>query len=237
MTLIRRLSFDLLGLPPAAADVDAFVADTSPDAYERQVDKLLSSPHYGERWGRHWLDLARYADSNGFTRDFARSIWKYRDWVVDNVNRDLPFDQFTIEQFAGDMLPGATAEQRIATGFHRNTTINEEGGTDPEQFRVESVVDRVNTTGIVFLGLTVGCAQCHEHKYDPVSQREYYQLFAFLNNADEPKLDVPTSEQIAAGLPQKRDELHRHIAELEKQFQSQADEFQKSLTVYRKRSG
>ncbi len=232
VTLIRRLSFDLLGLPPSTADVDAFVADTNPDAYDRLVDKLLSSPHYGERWGRHWLDLARYADSNGFTRDFARSIWKYRDWVVDNVNRDLPFDEFTIEQFAGDMLPGATPEQRIATGFHRNTTINEEGGTDPEQFRVESVVDRVNTTGVVFLGLTVGCAQCHEHKYDPISQREYYQLFAFLNNADEPRFDVPTAEQIAAGLPQKRAELHRQIAKLEKQLQSQADEFQQSLTVW-----
>jgi mono/diheme cytochrome c family protein len=232
VTLIRRLSFDLLGLPPSMADIDAFVADADPDACDRLVDKLLSSPHYGERWGRHWLDLARYADSNGFTRDFARSIWKYRDWVVENVNRDLPFDQFTIEQFAGDMLPSATSEQRIATGFHRNTTINEEGGTDPEQFRVESVVDRVNTTGVVFLGLTVGCAQCHEHKYDPISQREYYQLFAFLNNADEPKFDVPTAEQIAAGLPQKRAELHRQIARLEKQFQSQADEFQKSLTAW-----
>ncbi|MBI3862165.1 MAG: PSD1 domain-containing protein [Planctomycetia bacterium] len=232
VTLIRRLSFDLLGLPPTPAEVDAFVADTRPDAYELLVDKLLSSPHYGERWGRHWLDLARYADSNGFTRDFARSIWKYRDWVVDNVNRDLPFDQFTIEQFAGDMLPGATTEQRIATGFHRNTLINEEGGTDPEQFRVESVVDRVNTTGIVFLGLTVGCAQCHEHKYDPVSQREYYQMFAFLNNADEPKIDVPTPEQVAAGMPQKREELRRQVAELEKQFETQAEAFQARLTAW-----
>jgi mono/diheme cytochrome c family protein len=234
VTLIRRLSFDLLGLPPTVEEVDAFVADTRDDAYALLVDRLLESPHYGERWGRHWLDLARYADSNGFTRDFARSIWKYRDWVVDAVNRDMPFDQFAIEQIAGDMLPEATLDQRVATGFHRNTSINEEGGTDPEQFRVESVVDRVNTTGIVFLGLTVGCAQCHEHKYDPISQREYYQLFAFLNNADEPRLEIPTPEQIAAGLPQKRDELRRQVAKLEKQFQSQSEEFQKSLASWEK---
>jgi mono/diheme cytochrome c family protein len=234
VTLIRRLSFDLLGLPPTIEEADAFVADTRADAYEILVDRLLSSPHYGERWGRHWLDLARYADSNGFTRDFARSIWKYRDWVIENVKNDKPFDQFVIEQIAGDMLPEATVDQRIATGFHRNTSFNEEGGTDPEQFRVESVVDRVNTTGVVFLGLTVGCAQCHEHKYDPVSQREYYQLFAFLNNADEPRLDVPTAEQIAQGLPEKRAELRRQIAELEKQFKGRADEFQKRLDAWEK---
>ncbi|HEY2251691.1 MAG TPA: PSD1 and planctomycete cytochrome C domain-containing protein, partial [Planctomycetaceae bacterium] len=232
VTLIRRLSFDLLGLPPTIEEVDAFLADTRGNAYELLVERLLASPHYGERWGRHWLDLARYADSNGFTRDTGRSIWRYRDWVIENINADKPFDQFTIEQIAGDMLPEATHEQRIATGFHRNTLFNEEGGTDPEQFRVESVVDRVNTTGIVFLGLTVGCAQCHEHKYDPVSQREYYQLFALLNNADEPKLDVPTPDQIAAGLPQKRDELRRQIGELEKQFQAQNEAFEKSLAAW-----
>jgi hypothetical protein len=234
VTLIRRLSFDLLGLPPTVDEVDAFLADTRADAYELLVDRLLSSPHYGERWARHWLDLARYADSNGFTRDFARSIWKYRDWVIDSVYHDRPFDQFVVEQIAGDMLPDATVDQRIATGFHRNTLFNEEGGTDPEQFRVESVVDRVNTTGIVFLGLTVGCAQCHEHKYDPISQREYYQLFAFLNNADEPKLDVPTPEQVAEGLVEKRDEIRGQIAALETQFKGQADEFQKSLDAWEK---
>ncbi|MBS0265144.1 MAG: DUF1549 domain-containing protein [Planctomycetes bacterium] len=232
VTLIRRLSLDLLGLPPTTAEVEAFLADEAPGAYERLVERLLQSPHYGERWGRHWLDLARYADSNGFTRDIARSIWKYRDWVIDAVNRDLPFDQFTIEQYAGDMLPGATTEQRIATGFHRNTLTNDEGGTDPEQFRVESVVDRVNTTGVVFLGLTVGCAQCHEHKYDPISQREYYQLYAFLNNADEPRLDVPSAEQIAAGLPQKREELRRQVAALEQQFQQQEAQFQQVLAKW-----
>src|SRR5205814_2250379 len=138
----------------------------------------LASPQYGERFGRHWLDAARYADSNGFTVDGARSIWKFRDWVIGAINADMPFDEFTIEQLAGDLLPDATAEQVVATGFHRNTLTNEEGGTDPEQFRVESIIDRVNTTGSVFLGLTVGCAQCHAHKYDPISQREYYELFA-----------------------------------------------------------
>ncbi len=194
-TLIRRLSLDLLGLIPAPDDVEQFVTDTSPDAYEQLVDRLLASPHYGERWGRHWLDAARYADSNGYTIDGARSIWPYRDWVVDALNRDLPYDQFAIEQLAGDLLPNPTTDQLIATGFHRNTLINEEGGTDREQFRVEAVVDRVSTTGTVFLGLTVACAQCHTHKFDPITQREFYQLFDVFNQCDEPNLDLPTSEQ------------------------------------------
>jgi mono/diheme cytochrome c family protein len=232
VTLIRRLSLDLIGLPPTIEEIDAFVGDGRANAYDLLVERLLSSPHYGERWGRHWLDLARYADSNGFTRDFGRSIWKYRDWVIDAINRDLPFDQFTIEQMAGDMLPDATIDQRIATGFHRNTLINEEGGTDPEQFRVESVVDRVNTTGIVFLGLTVGCAQCHEHKYDPISQREYYQLYAFLNNADEPKLDTPSDDQVRQGLVRKRDELRAKVAALEKEFASQEPMFLEEQTAW-----
>src|SRR5262249_52373521 len=161
--------------------VDAFVHDDRPDAYERLVDRLLASPHYGERWGRHWLDLARYADSNGFTIDAPRPLWKYPHWVTDAPNPDLPFHQVTVGQPAGDLLPDPSLEQKIATGFHRNTLINQEGGIDLEQFRVESVVDRVNTTGSVWLGLTVGCAQCHDHKYDPLTQREYYQLFAFFN--------------------------------------------------------
>jgi mono/diheme cytochrome c family protein len=189
-TLLRRLALDLTGLPPTPAEVDAFVADRGPDAYERQVDRLLASPHYGERWGRHWLDLARYADSNGYSIDAPRSIWPYRDWVINALNRDLPFDQFTVEQLAGDLLPDATVEQKVATGFHRNTQINEEGGIDKEQFRVESVVDRVNTTGAVWLGLTIGCCQCHNHKFDPLRQSEYYQLFAFFNNQDEPNLPL-----------------------------------------------
>jgi hypothetical protein len=194
-TLIRRLSLDLRGLPPTSEEVKVFLAERRPGAYERLVDRFLQSPHYSERWGRHWLDVARYADSNGFNIDNPRSIWKYRDWVIDALNRDMPFDQFAIEQIAGDMLPHATLSQKIATGFHRNTLINQEGGIDEEQFRIESVVDRVNTTGAAFLGLTIGCAQCHNHKFDPISQREYYRLFAFLNNADEPTLAVGTPEQ------------------------------------------
>src|SRR5262249_50900451 len=177
-------------------DVDEFLNDPRPDAYERLVDRLLASPHYGERWGRHWLDAARYADSNGYSIDAPRSIWKYRDWVIDALNRDLPFDRFTVEQLAGDLLPNATPEQKIATGFHRNTSINEEGGINLEQFRIESVVDRVNTTGTVWLGLTIGCCQCHDHKFDPLSQREYYQLFAFFNSCDEPTLELATPEQV-----------------------------------------
>jgi hypothetical protein len=209
VTLIRRLFLDLIGLTPSIEEVDAFVSDTRPHAYELLVDRLLQSPHYGERWGRHWLDLARYADSNGFNIDAPRSMWKYRDWVIDAFNRDLPFDQFTIEQIAGDLLPNATLSQKIASGFHRNTLINEEGGIDLEQFRVESIVDRVNTTGSVFLGLTIGCAQCHDHKFDPISQRDYYQLFAFFNNVDEPTLELPTAEQ-----HRQRDRIRRRIEEL-----------------------
>lgn len=197
-TLIRRLSLDLRGLPPTLAEVEAFLEDDRPGAYERLVDRMLASPHYGERWGRNWLDAARYADSNGFTIDSPRAIWSYRDWVIDAINADLSFDRFTIEQLAGDLLPKHSTEQLVATGFHRNTLINEEGGTDKEQFRVESIVDRVNTTGTVFLGLTVGCAQCHEHKYDPISQREYYDLFAIFNNCDEPDIRVPSDEQSQA---------------------------------------
>ncbi|HRE80695.1 MAG TPA: PSD1 and planctomycete cytochrome C domain-containing protein [Opitutaceae bacterium] len=182
VTLLRRVSLDLIGIPPTPAEVHAFVNDTSPDAYERAVDRLLASSHYGERWGRWWLDVARYADSDGYSIDAARQIWKYRDWVVSALNRDLPFDQFTIEQLAGDLLPEPTIAQRVATGFNRNTQINQEGGIDPEQFRVEAVIDRANTYGAAFLGLTVACAQCHDHKFDPIKQSEYYQLYAFFNN-------------------------------------------------------
>jgi hypothetical protein len=197
VTLIRRLCLDLLGLPPTPAEVDAFLADEQPDAYERLVDRLLASPHYGERWGRHWLDLARYADSDGYEKDNARPhAWRYRHWVIDALNRDLPFDRFTIEQLAGDLLPDATLDQKIATGFHRNTLTNTEGGVDKEQFRVEAVVDRVNTTAKVFLGITLGCAQCHDHKYDPFSQREYYQFFAFFNSDNEVNLPAPLPDEI-----------------------------------------
>ena len=196
-TLAKRLHYDLLGLPPDPARVDAFVNDQSPDAYSKLVDELLQSPHFGERWGRHWLDMARYADSDGYSHDAGRSMWPYRDWVIDATNRDLSFDRFVIEQLAGDMLPDATLPQRIATGFHRNTQINTEGGVDKEQFRVDSIFDRIATTGEVMFGLTLGCAQCHDHKFDPISQVEYYRLFAFFNNADEPRIEAPTAEVLA----------------------------------------
>lgn len=197
ITLIRRLSLDLTGLPPTIQEVDDFLADQHADAYEKVVERLLASSHHGEQWGRHWLDVARYADSNGFEKDLPRSIWPYRDWVINALNHDMPFDEFAIEQMAGDLLPNATLEQKIATGFHRNSMVNEEGGVDPEEFRVAAIINRVETTGKAFLGLTINCAQCHSHKYDPISQKEYYQFFAFLNNDDEPMLEVPSRKQQA----------------------------------------
>ncbi len=189
VTLIRRLSLDLIGLPPTPVEVDEFLNDTRSDAYERLVERRLESPHYGERWGRWWLDVARYADSSGYSIDAPRSIWKYRDWVIAAINRDLPFDQFITWQLAGDLLPqdpnSKSLDPIVATGFHRNTQINQEGGIDPEQFRVESVVDRVNTTATAFLGITLGCAQCHDHKFDPFTQGDYYRMFAFFNSTVE----------------------------------------------------
>ena len=182
--LIRRVTLDLTGLPPTLAEMDAFLANDSPDAYEKVVDRLLASPHYGERWARPWLDLARYADTNGYEKDRRRVAWKYRDWVIDAFNKDMPFNQFTIEQIAGDMLKGATIDQKIATGFHRNTLLNQEGGIDVEEARWETLVDRVNTTASVWLGSTLNCAQCHNHKYDPFSQKDYYRMLAFFDNVD-----------------------------------------------------
>jgi hypothetical protein len=196
-TLIRRLSFDLSGLPPSPEEVLRFVDDLRPDAYERAVERLLASPHYGERWARPWLDLLHYADSDGYLTDQLRPhAWRYRHWLVEAMNRNVPFDQFTIEQMAGDLIPATTIEQRVATGFHRNTLSNREGGADLEEFRVEKIVDRVRTTGTVWLGLTLTCARCHDHKYDPLSQNEYYRLFACLNSADEINIDAPTEEDV-----------------------------------------
>ena len=220
-TLLRRVSLDLTGLPPTPAELLAFRSDPSPDAYEKVVDRLLASPYYGERWGRQWLDAARYADSDGYTLDEPRPIWKYRDWVVQALNRDQPFDQFVIEQIAGDLLPNPTTEQLIATGFHRNTPSNVEGGIDFEQYRNEAVADRVATTGSAILGLTLGCARCHDHKYDPISQREFYQIFAYFNNIDEitteaerddfrrPVLELATPEEKKA-----REEYRQKVAAL-----------------------
>ena len=227
-TLLRRVSLDLVGLPPSPEQIAAFVNDSSADAFEKVVDNLLQSPHYGERWGRHWLDAARYADSDGYSHDAARSMWPYRDWVISAVNSDLSFDQFIVEQLAGDLLPDATLAQRVATGFHRNTQINTEGGVDKEQFRIDSIFDRLVTTGEVMFGLTLGCAQCHEHKYDPVSQTEYYQLFAFFNNADEPRIEAPTPVVTA-----RRTEHNARVRQLEAKLKSltKEDTGRKSIEV------
>ncbi|MFN3324181.1 MAG: PSD1 and planctomycete cytochrome C domain-containing protein [Bryobacteraceae bacterium] len=242
-TLLRRLSLDLIGLPPTPQEIDEFVADTRPDAYERVVDRLLASPHYGERWARPWLDLARYADTHGFEKDRRRSIWKFRDWVIDALNADMPFDQFTIEQIAGDLLPNATDAQKIATGFHRNTMYNEEGGVDKDEAHFEVLVDRVNTTATVWLGSTIGCAQCHNHKYDPFTQKEYYQLMAFFNSSTkelqaygdtstkyrEPELDLATPEQEAA-----REELRARIKELETKLKTPTKALKREQTAWEK---
>lgn len=207
ITLIRRVSLDLTGIPPTPAEVDAFLKDKSPDAYEKVVDRLLASPRYGERMAMDWMDYARYADSNGYQADYERFQWRWRDWVIDAFNNNMPYDKFTIEQIAGDLLPNATLSQRIATGFNRNHRINTEGGVIAEEWRVENVVDRVETTSEVWLGLTMGCARCHDHKYDPISQKEFYQFFAYFNNVPEsgtgeerpvnhpPLLKAPTPEQ------------------------------------------
>ncbi len=184
-TLIRRLALDVIGLPPTLAEIDAFVNDTKPDAYERLVDYYLSSPAYGEHWGRLWLDLARYADSAGYADDPLRTIWPYRDYVIRSFNDNKPFDQFTIEQLAGDLLPNPTDEQLTATAFHRNTMTNSEGGTQDEEFRNAAIVDRVNTTMEVWMGTSIACAQCHTHKYDPITNEEYFRLFAFFNNTED----------------------------------------------------
>lgn len=193
-TLIRRVSLDLRGLPPTPEEVEAFVNDSRPDAYERLVDAFLASPHYGERMAVPWLDAARYADTNGFEKDRARPIWPYRDWVIQAFNDDKPYDQFIIEQLAGDLLPQATVEQHVATGFLRNSMINEEGGIDVEEYRYEAMVDRTNAVGTVMMGLTLACAQCHTHKYDPITQREYFEFYAFLNNTDDVSVTLPDAE-------------------------------------------
>ena len=217
--LIRRVSLDLIGLPPTPAEVDAFVADQSPDAYEKVVERLLKSPHYGERWARPWLDLARYADTHGYEKDPHRTMWPYRDWVIDALNRDMPFDQFTIEQLAGDLLPGATADQKIATGFHRNTMINTEGGVDNEEFRVAAVIDRVNTTATVWLGTTLACCQCHSHKYDPFKQREYYRLLAFFNNTADPgNTNGPEIEVVPKSFALEDDAVIKEIDRLQHEY-------------------
>ncbi len=218
VTLLRRLQLDLIGLPPTIEEVDAFLADASPDAYEKQVERLLKSPHYGERWGRHWLDAARYADSDGFEKDKSRQVAFYRDYVINALNRDLPYNQFVIEQLAGDLLPQPTQDQIVATGFLRNSMLNEEGGVDPEQFRMDAMFDRMDAVGKTFLGLTIQCAQCHTHKYDPITHEEYYRLFAFLNNDHEAQRVVYSVEEQV-----KIAELRREMAAIESGLQQTSD--------------
>jgi cytochrome c553 len=227
VTLIRRLSLDLLGLPPRVADVDTFLADPSPEAYERLVDQLLASPHYGEKWARHWLDAARYADSDGFEKDKSRQVWFYRDWVIGALNRDLPYDRFIIEQLAGDQLPGATQDQIVATGYLRNSMINEEGGVDPEQFRMEAMFDRMDAIGKGILGLTIQCGQCHDHKFDPLTQEEYYRLFAYLNNDHEANVAVYTPPE-----QQRRAEIFRQIQEIEADLRHQHPDWRERMRAW-----
>ena len=217
-TLLRRVSFDLTGLPPTPAEVDSFVADKSPDAYEKRVDRLLASPHYGERMAMEWLDLARYSDTHGYHIDSLREMWPWRDWVIKAYNRNMPYDQFTVEQLAGDLLPNATVDDKIASGFNRNNMINFEGGAVPQEYHAEYTIDRASTTGTVWLGLTMGCARCHDHKFDPIRQKDFYQFVAYFNSVPErgldgflgnadPVLPLPTAAQ-----QQQLDKLNGQIA-------------------------
>ena len=216
LTLLRRVSFDLTGLPPTPEQIRGYLSDNRPDAYERVVDGLLNSPQYGEKWARYWLDLARYADSDGYEKDRSRPwAWRYRHWVIDALNRDIPFDEFTIQQLAGDLLPNRNLDTLVATGFNRNTLTNREGGTDPEQFRDEQVLDRAATLGTVWMGLTVGCAQCHNHKYDPISQKEFYQLTAFFNTQEEVNIQAPLPGELGPYLAARPEYERRRQALLE----------------------
>jgi hypothetical protein len=247
-TWLRRVSLDLVGLPPTPAELEAFLADHTAEAYERVVDRLLASPRFGERWAQPWLDLARYADSNGYQADQLRDSWAYRDWVIDALNADLPFDQFTIEQLAGDLLPNATFAQQIATGFHRTVTCNVEAGVHPEENRTNQVIDRVNTTATVWLGLTLECAQCHDHKYDPFTSRDYYRLFAYFNNTPlevqnpsgkgvqfeffGPKMDLPlppTEQAERSKLQARCDELEQQRSTLMAELVTGRDKWEAKL--------
>ena len=238
-TLIRRLSLDLTGLPPAAEEVDRFLNDAGPDAYARAIERLLASPHYGEKMAQKWLDLARFGDTNGYQDDAYRSLWPYRDYVIGAFNANTPFDRFTLENLAGDLLPGAAAGQKIASGFNRNHRYNEEGGSDPEEFLVAYAVDRTNTTATVWLGLTLGCAQCHDHKYDPVSQKEYYQVYAFFNGLkgevgvskkpSPPMLKMPTADQKV-----RLERLDRDIAAAEKRLKDREPQVAAGLAAWEK---
>jgi hypothetical protein len=226
-TLLRRLSLDLIGLPPTPEEVDVFLSDKSRDAYVKQVERLLKSPHYGEKWGRHWLDAARYADSDGFEKDKSRSVWFYRDWVVKAFNEDKPYDQFVIAQLAGDQLPKATQDDLVATGFLRNSMLNEEGAIDPEQFRMEAMFDRMDAIGKSVLGLTIQCAQCHNHKYDPLKQEEYYKLFAFINNDHEATTVAYMPDELM-----KVETLSRRMREIEQDLQHKHPGWEKRMAAW-----
>ena len=238
-TLLRRVSFDLTGLPPTPAEVDSFVADKSPDAYEKRVDQLLASPHYGERMAMEWLDLARYSDTHGYHIDSLRQMWPWRDWVIKAYNQNMPYDQFTIKQLAGDLLPNATLDDKIATGFSRNNMINFEGGAVPQEYHAEYIIDRASTVGTVWLGLTVGCARCHDHKFDPIRQKDFYQLVAYFNSVPErgldgylgnadPVLPLPTAAQ-QQQLAELNSRVNSTLAALpEKEIVAQRNEWQKT---------
>jgi mono/diheme cytochrome c family protein len=238
--LIRRVTLDLTGLPPTREELDAFLSDASPTAYETVVDRLLRSPRFGERWVWEWLDAARYSDTNGYQEDRARPMWPWRDWAINALNSNMPFDQFTVEQIAGDMLPNATVSQKIATGFNRNHMLNGEGGRIPEESRVEYVMDRVDTTSTVWLGVTMGCARCHDHKYDPFTQKEYYQFYAYFNNIPEsggvdrngsanPVISLPTPEQTAriAELQKSIGELNQKLSDTDKKLREEQPEWER----------
>lgn len=235
LRLIRRVSLDLTGLPPTPAEADAFANDTAPlhDALAKVVDRLLASETFGEHWARMWLDLARYADTKGYEKDRRRNIWRYRDWVIDALNRDMPYDQFTIEQLAGDLLPSPTLDQQLATAFHRNTMENEEGGTDDEEFRIAAVKDRVDTTMQVWMGLTMGCAKCHTHKYDPITNDDYYRFYAFFNQTEDadrapPLLTTPTRQQLDHVAT-----LERRVTTTEKRLATKPDGFDQAFAEWK----
>ncbi len=237
-TLARRVALDLTGLPPSLEEVKAFVEDKSLNAYERFVDRVLQSPAFGERWASIWLDLARYGDSNGYASDHPRTIWKYRDWVIEALNQNEPYNQFTIDQLAGDMLPNPTKNQLVATGFNRNTLTNDEGGTDDEEFRVAAVVDRVNTTMQVWMGLTFACAECHNHKFDPFSQEEYFKLYAIFNQSEDndqrdnrPYLELPTPEQVQRKkqLKKESDQANHNLQQLKNKLDADMPNWEKNL--------
>lgn len=232
--LLRRLSLDLVGLPPTLEELAAYESLTHDDpqqACDVQIDRLLASPHFGERWARLWLDAARYADSDGFEKDKPRFVWHYRDWVINAINADKPYDDFIIEQIAGDMLPDATQDQRVATGFLRNSMINEEGGIDPEQFRMEALFDRMDAIGKSVLGLTVQCAQCHTHKYDPISHEEYYRLLSFLNDDYEAISWVYSKDQL-----QQIEAIHKEDAKLEAELKQKHVEWQSKIAHWEEKA-